>query len=96
MTALVASLGFIPVALSHGRGAEVQRPLATVVIGGLISSTLLTLLVLPDGVRLGRRATGAVGRGCRRKRVTVDGGQGSRYICLVDLNHAHDRTSRSA
>jgi cobalt-zinc-cadmium resistance protein CzcA len=47
MTALVASLGFIPVALSQGRGAEVQRPLATVVIGGLITSTLLTLLVLP-------------------------------------------------
>lgn len=47
MTALVASLGFIPVALSHGTGAEVQRPLATVVIGGLITSTLLTLFVLP-------------------------------------------------
>ncbi len=47
MTALVASLGFIPMALSTGSGAEVQRPLATVVIGGLISSTLLTLLVLP-------------------------------------------------
>jgi cobalt-zinc-cadmium resistance protein CzcA len=47
MTALVASIGFIPVALSTGRGAEVQRPLATVVIGGLITSTLLTLLVLP-------------------------------------------------
>jgi cobalt-zinc-cadmium resistance protein CzcA len=47
MTALVASLGFIPVALSHGTGAEVQRPLATVVIGGLVTSTLLTLLVLP-------------------------------------------------
>lgn len=47
MTALVASLGFIPMALSHGTGAEVQRPLATVVIGGLFSSTLLTLLVLP-------------------------------------------------
>jgi cobalt-zinc-cadmium resistance protein CzcA len=47
MTALVASLGFIPVALSHGMGAEVQRPLATVVIGGLVTSTLLTLLVLP-------------------------------------------------
>ena len=46
-TALVASLGFIPMALSHGAGAEVQRPLATVVIGGLISSTALTLLVLP-------------------------------------------------
>ena len=47
MTALVASLGFVPVALSHGTGAEVQRPLATVVIGGLVTSTLLTLLVLP-------------------------------------------------
>lgn len=47
MTALVASLGFLPMALSDGVGAEVQRPLATVVIGGVISSTLLTLLVLP-------------------------------------------------
>jgi cobalt-zinc-cadmium resistance protein CzcA len=47
MTALVASLGFIPMAISQGSGAEVQRPLATVVIGGLFSSTLLTLLVLP-------------------------------------------------
>lgn len=47
MTALVASLGFLPMALSTGMGAEVQRPLATVVIGGVISSTLLTLLVLP-------------------------------------------------
>ena len=47
MTALVASLGFIPMALNVGTGAEVQRPLATVVIGGIISSTLLTLIVLP-------------------------------------------------
>jgi cobalt-zinc-cadmium resistance protein CzcA len=47
MTALVASLGFLPMALSNGSGAEVQRPLATVVIGGLITATLLTLLVLP-------------------------------------------------
>ena len=47
MTALVASLGFIPMALSTGAGAEVQRPLATVVIGGLITSTILTLFVLP-------------------------------------------------
>ena len=46
-TALVASLGFVPMALSHGAGAEVQRPLATVVIGGLITSTILTLMVLP-------------------------------------------------
>ncbi len=47
MTALVASLGFVPMAIARGAGAEVQRPLATVVIGGLVSSTLLTLLVLP-------------------------------------------------
>ena len=47
MTALVASLGFVPMALNTGAGAEVQRPLATVVIGGIISSTILTLLVLP-------------------------------------------------
>jgi cobalt-zinc-cadmium resistance protein CzcA len=47
MTATVAGIGFIPMALSHGSGAEVQRPLATVVIGGLITSTLLTLFVLP-------------------------------------------------
>lgn len=47
MTAAVASLGFLPMALSHGSGAEVQKPLATVVIGGLITATLLTLVVLP-------------------------------------------------
>ena len=47
MTALVASLGFVPMAIATGTGAEVQRPLATVVIGGILSSTLLTLLVLP-------------------------------------------------
>ncbi|MDQ2891465.1 MAG: CusA/CzcA family heavy metal efflux RND transporter [Pseudomonadota bacterium] len=47
MTALVASLGFLPMALGHGAGAEVQKPLATVVIGGLLSATLLTLFVLP-------------------------------------------------
>ncbi len=47
MTAIVASLGFLPMALSHGSGAEVQKPLATVVIGGLLSATFLTLFVLP-------------------------------------------------
>jgi cobalt-zinc-cadmium resistance protein CzcA len=52
MTALVASLGFIPMAFNTGIGAEVQRPLATVVIGGIISSTLLTLLVLPALYRI--------------------------------------------
>ena len=52
MTALVAALGFIPMALATGTGAEVQRPLATVVIGGILSSTALTLLVLPVLYRL--------------------------------------------
>ena len=47
MTAMVAALGFVPMALNTGIGAEVQRPLATVVIGGIISATLLTLVVLP-------------------------------------------------
>lgn len=55
MTALVASLGFVPMAFNTGVGAEVQRPLATVVIGGIISSTLLTLLVLPALYRLVHR-----------------------------------------
>jgi cobalt-zinc-cadmium resistance protein CzcA len=55
MTALVAALGFVPMALAHGRGAEVQKPLATVVIGGIISSTLLTLLVLPALYRMFHR-----------------------------------------
>ncbi|MFZ6777435.1 efflux RND transporter permease subunit [Undibacterium sp. Ji83W] len=57
MTALVASLGFIPMALATGTGAEVQRPLATVVIGGILSSTLLTLLVLPLLYQLSHRRT---------------------------------------
>lgn len=55
MTALVAALGFVPMALAHGRGAEVQKPLATVVIGGIISSTVLTLLVLPALYRMFHR-----------------------------------------
>jgi cobalt-zinc-cadmium resistance protein CzcA len=57
MTALVASLGFVPMAIATGAGAEVQRPLATVVIGGIISSTMLTLLVLPALYVLFRRET---------------------------------------
>ena len=57
MTALVASLGFVPMALATGPGAEVQRPLATVVIGGILSSTLLTLLVLPALYRMFNRTT---------------------------------------
>ena len=55
MTALVASLGFVPMAIATGAGAEVQRPLATVVIGGIVSSTILTLLVLPALYTLFRR-----------------------------------------
>jgi cobalt-zinc-cadmium resistance protein CzcA len=58
MTALVASLGFIPMAFNVGAGSEVQRPLATVVIGGIISSTILTLLVLPALYRLTHRRDG--------------------------------------
>jgi len=58
MTALVASLGFVPMAVATGTGAEVQRPLATVVIGGILSSTALTLLVLPVLYRLFHRDTG--------------------------------------
>jgi cobalt-zinc-cadmium resistance protein CzcA len=60
MTALVASLGFLPMALNVGTGSEVQRPLATVVIGGILTSTLLTLVVLPALFRIAhaeRRAT---------------------------------------
>src|SRR5207244_1982678 len=64
MTALVASLGFVPMAIATGSGAEVQKPLATVVIGGIISSTFLTLIVLPvlyawferNGARADKRA----------------------------------------
>ena len=58
MTALVASLGFVPMAIATGSGAEVQKPLATVVIGGLVSATLLTLFVLPTlYARYGRHET---------------------------------------
>jgi len=68
MTALVASLGFVPMAVATGTGAEVQRPLATVVIGGILSSTALTLLVLPVLYRWAHaqkssRAWGLFGRG---------------------------------
>ncbi|MGC1480369.1 MAG: CusA/CzcA family heavy metal efflux RND transporter, partial [Chthoniobacterales bacterium] len=63
MTALVASLGFVPMALATGPGAEVQRPLATVVIGGILSSTLLTLIVLPVLYRMFNRDRRAHGPG---------------------------------
>jgi cobalt-zinc-cadmium resistance protein CzcA len=52
MTALVASLGFLPMAVNTGIGAEVQRPLATVVIGGIVTATLLTLIVLPTAYEI--------------------------------------------
>jgi cobalt-zinc-cadmium resistance protein CzcA len=60
MTALVAGLGFVPMAFNTGIGSEVQRPLATVVIGGILSSTLLTLIVLPGLYRLLARRTDSV------------------------------------
>jgi cobalt-zinc-cadmium resistance protein CzcA len=62
MTALVAGLGFVPMAFNVGAGAEVQRPLATVVIGGIISSTLLTLIVLPALYRLAHKRASNVGK----------------------------------
>lgn len=57
MTALVASLGFLPMAISTGDGAEVQRPLATVVIGGLLIATILTLVVLPSMYKIFSKTT---------------------------------------
>ena len=69
MTALVASLGFIPMAVATGTGAEVQRPLATVVIGGIVSSTLLTLIVLPALYRLWHRAERRTGRPIRSEQL---------------------------
>ena len=59
MVGLVASLGFLPMALNTGTGAEVQRPLATVVIGGIISATLLSLFVLPALYRIAYRVAPA-------------------------------------
>jgi cobalt-zinc-cadmium resistance protein CzcA len=73
MTALVASLGFVPMAIATGAGAEVQRPLATVVIGGVISSTILTLLVLPALYVLFRREIRS-----NIAAVVVDASQGER------------------
>ncbi|HXG70586.1 MAG TPA: efflux RND transporter permease subunit [Gemmatimonadaceae bacterium] len=68
MTALVASLGFLQKALATGRGAEVQRPLATVVSGGILSSTALTLLLLPALYRLFARDRGEGGPGATSSR----------------------------
>jgi cobalt-zinc-cadmium resistance protein CzcA len=74
MTAMVASLGFLPMALNTGIGAEVQRPLATVVIGGVISSTLLTLVVLPVLYLLFARATSGVSGAAPPAGVNAGGG----------------------
>src|SRR3546814_1727587 len=72
MTALVASLGFVPMAIATGSGAAVQKPLATVVIGGLISATLLNLFVLPTlYARYGRRVEAAVQIGRAHVRTPV-------------------------
>ena len=73
MTALVAALGFVPMAVNTGIGSEVQRPLATVVIGGIVSSTLLTLLVLPALYRVRARPSRGLRSGSRssRPRVTL-------------------------
>jgi len=61
-TALVAAIGFVPMAIASGAGAEVQRPLATVVIGGIVTSTILTLLLLPSLYRLSVRMSGSTAK----------------------------------
>ncbi|MBJ7326774.1 MAG: CusA/CzcA family heavy metal efflux RND transporter [Chthoniobacterales bacterium] len=71
MTALVASLGFVPMAIANGPGAEVQRPLATVVIGGIISSTLLTLVLLPVLYRIFNLKHSAAGSGMAQPNPTA-------------------------
>lgn len=73
MTALVASLGFVPMAFNVGAGSEVQRPLATVVIGGIVSSTLLTLVVLPALYRLVHQSAALLTERLRRKSPEPDG-----------------------
>ena len=83
MTALVASLGFVPMAIATGTGAEVQRPLATVVIGGILSSTALTLLVLPILYRLVHRREER--EGAERPREKDPEGQVLRKIPRVKL-----------
>ena len=96
MTALVASLGFVPMALATGTGAEVQKPLATVVIGGLISATLLTLLVLPALYdRFGKADRKGIER---RSEISPTAPQGRRVglagALLANLQHDDDRWSR--
>ena len=90
MTALVASLGFIPMALATGTGAEVQRPLATVVIGGIISSTLLTLIVLPALYRLWHRREQSPMGAIRSLATVVAGENGD---SAEDLHNAESASS---
>ncbi|MCB9838180.1 MAG: CusA/CzcA family heavy metal efflux RND transporter [Phycisphaeraceae bacterium] len=94
MTAMVASLGFVPMALATGTGSEVQRPLATVVIGGLISSTLLTLVVLPA---LYRMFTGAGGNGLPGPRAEAweldESNQSADALPAMANNHGAGSTS---
>lgn len=87
MTALVASLGFLPMAISGGSGAEVQRPLATVVIGGLISATLLTLLVLPVLYIWIEKM------GSKKVKITPVAGVAGVFIALVGLQPAKAQTA---
>ncbi|TAG23949.1 MAG: CusA/CzcA family heavy metal efflux RND transporter [Cytophagia bacterium] len=98
MTATVASLGFLPMALSTSGGAEVQRPLATVVIGGILSATLLTLIVLPilyeitsPPARAAYRPDGGVqkGKGGRGK---IEGSKGLFFILFLVVNQAFGQT----
>lgn len=83
MTAMVASLGFVPMALSTGTGAEVQRPLATVVIGGLLTSTLLTLFVLPNLYHLVHRSESV--RIGSRNALPAEAAGNSRGRCQEDV-----------
>ena len=81
MTASVASMGFLPMALSNGAGAEVQRPLATVVIGGLVTATLLTLFILPALYEL-------VEKGWHKKRLLKTGSAAIIFLCLINAASA--------
>jgi cobalt-zinc-cadmium resistance protein CzcA len=91
MTASVASLGFLPMALSNGAGAEVQRPLATVVIGGLITATLLTLFVLPALYMLVHRKRTEDG-GARRVTEARRVGSPARAWLPLAMQRSIDRT----
>ena len=91
MTALVATLGFIPMAVSAGSGAEVQRPLATVVIGGLCTSTLLTLFVIPAVYRWFEPSGGRLAdRECGRGTAAGAGGVGGDQLVVPGVDRGDD------